>query len=327
MDRVSAVAQGLHHLQDRDFATEPREEDAQFYAHQTTAEDEHFFSDPLRMQVGLLCTEDVLAVYPGDLRSERACAQSSDDDVDAGGLCDLRGHRSAEAHVDGRAGDHPGLMVEIVREQSLERYSLLAAEYAAETLLFLAEDDLVPPLRCGQRCLHPGHAAPHHEDGLGSRGRQRVSGVLLEADLGIHRTPVLTLRRGAREAFEATDAGPDLFRPAAAGLLGPVGIGHQGTGGQHDVGLAGGDYLFHEFRIAEGPDGRHWSLDVLLDLRRKGDVDPVRQEHARMGDGEHLLHLVAAGRDVDQVDLPVELLSRWRCPRRCRTRPHGRPTR
>jgi len=308
VDGIPAVAEGLHHLHDGDLPPQLCEVDGEFYARRSAAEDDDPAARPLRIPVGLLGSEDVRGLDPWDIRDARPGAQRCDDDVRAGRRRVLRCDGGAEPHLDGRSGDHSGLIVEVAGQKSLERHLLLTSEHAAETVLLFAENDRVSAFRGGQRRLHPGHAAADHEHVLGPACRERMPAVLLEAYLGIDGTPVLPLGSDAGKTLEAADAGSDLVSSSRARLLGQVGIGEQRPGDLHHIGLSGGDDLFHHPGIVQGADGRHRRGDMPLDLGGVAYVDAVRKEHARMGDGEDLGHFVTTGGDMDKVDLAVELL-------------------
>ena len=159
----------------------------------------------------------------------------------------------------------------------------------------------------GQGRLHAGRAAARDEHGLGGSGRQRMARILLEANLRVDRAPVLTVASDALEALEAADARPDLVGLVGPRLLGEVGIGHEGPGGQHHVGLAGGDDLLHETRVVERPDHANGGLDVLLEFGRVLHVGAIGQEDARTHQGEDLRPLVHADRRVDEIHLAVKL--------------------
>ncbi len=130
------------------------------------------------------------------------------------------------------------------------------------------------------------------------------------ADLRVDGALELSLGEKVREAGQAAHTFFDLVLPAGAGLEGDVRVGHKPAGDLHHVGLAGGQDLLHELRFHQGAHGGDGGLDVLFDLGGVLHVAAVGEEHAGMGDGEDLLHLVAAGGDVDQVAVAVHGLGR-----------------
>ena len=140
--------------------------------------------------------------------------------------------RGAQPHVDGRPADHPRLVVEILGQEPLERHLLLAPEHPAQTVGLLAEDHLVPPLGSGQRRLHAGHAAAHDEHRLAaSRPAERagvpaskpISGFTAQRYWRLVVMPAKHSKQRMQGRISSVLPG--------AGLLGQVGVGHQGAGG------------------------------------------------------------------------------------------------
>ena len=136
--------------------------------------------------------------------------------------------------------------------------------------------------------------------------RLRVEHLALAADERVHGAAHDAVFHHAGLALGAADAGRDLPRLPLEHLAGQERIGDQGAAHRDRVDAGVGEKLLHRVGHIERADGHDRGFDVLFDLRGEVAVVHILLEGAGMHEHGGELLLLAAGGDVDEIDLPVE---------------------
>ena len=281
--------QNVAHLNEPDLPALHAEVDRALAAGETAAHDDDLIADLVFLFIIIVDNDNIFTVKTRNRRDQRAGADGDDQGIGIFTLRvflrDLRVQADLDARVAAELRVGEGELVHLM----LERQSLLALQDTAESVFFLAQNDLVSAAGSCPCGVESARTSAGDKNFLLYRCRIDLIALHLAADDRIYCAAAGGCGGALGHAGEAAQAFDNITVAVLCDFSREERVCQELARHVYDVRLAGRDDLLHLLRVGETADCSHRLRNMLLYLSCEEHVAAVVREHGRVCDPERFL--------------------------------------